>query len=138
MSRVILMLAFVFSAALAQAQTVKPPATVKKSTTTIITKEEEGTEEEMAGKAPEEKPTESVITAKFGSKSGSGTAGCKTEELSKTAVKGLKSDCSAWMKDRQTELKTRYLTGSCEEECDDCGMSLKRCMVNGRVHYLVK
>ena len=111
---------------------------VRKSTTTIITKESEGDDDD-AIPVPEiaEEPKESVKTATFGSKGQSGTAGCKTEELSKGAIKDLKADCSAWVKDQKSELKSKFLTSSCDESCDDCGMSLRRCSVTGSVHYLL-
>jgi hypothetical protein len=108
----------------------------RKRTTTIIEKDEDSQDEEAPSNS--ELPKESEITAKFGSKATSGMAGCKTEDLSQKLVRELKSDCSAWLKDRKTELKGKYLTGSCEESCDDCGMHLQRCSVNGVVRYTVK
>jgi hypothetical protein len=112
----------------------------RKRTTTIIEKEEQG-----LGQGPDEEgipnkelPKESEITAKFGSRATSGMSGCKTDDLSQKLVRELKSDCSAWLKDRKAELKGKYLTGSCEESCDDCGMHLQRCSVNGAVRYTVK
>lgn len=82
---------------------------------------------------------ESVATARFGVSSGqSGLSGCKTEALSKNVIKDLKADCLAWVKDQKADLKTRFLTSSCEESCEDCGMSLRRCFVTGTVKYLLK
>lgn len=115
---------------------------VRKTTTTVTTKEvESDTDDESVPVPPVEapvEPKESVKTANFGSKSQSGLTGCKTEALSNSLVKDLKADCSAWVKDQKSELKAKFLTSSCEESCDDCGMSLKRCSVKGSVHYLLK
>lgn len=108
----------------------------RKRTTTVTEKEENIQEDESPTNA--ELPKESEITAKFGSKATSGMSGCKTEELSQKLVRDLKSDCSAWLKDRKAELKGKYLTGSCDESCDDCGMHLQRCSVNGVVRYTIK
>ena len=111
--------------------------TVRKRTTTIIEKDQESVDEdEESGQTNLRK--ESEITAKFGSKAVSGMSGCKTEDLAAKLVRELKSDCGAWLKDRKTELKGKFLTGSCEESCDDCGMHLQRCSVNGSVRYTVK
>lgn len=112
------------------------PSAARKRTTTIIEKDE--TVEEAEDTTPSELPKESEITAKFGSKATSGMAGCKTEDLSQKLVRNLKSDCAAWLKDRKAELKGKYLTGSCEESCADCGMHLQRCVVDGVVRYTVK
>jgi hypothetical protein len=111
---------------------------VKKSTTTITVKESENDadEEPKAKVTPEEK--ERVKSVVFGSRAQSGTLGCKTEELINGAIKDLKSDCAAWVKDQKTELKGRFLTSSCEDSCTDCGMSLQRCIVTGTVHYIIK
>lgn len=114
---------------------------VRKKTTTITTIEAESDDvddEELPDNqgAPER---EGVMTAVFGGSSGqSGLAGCKTDNLSKNLIKDLKADCQAWVKDQKAELKKRFLTSSCEESCEDCGMSLKRCHVNGTVKYLLK
>jgi hypothetical protein len=81
------------------------------------------------------KPEDFIVTSTFGSLTGQGMHGCKSEALSKDAVKELKTECSAWMKERKAELKAKYQTGTCQEECNDCGMGLKRCAVNGVVHY---
>lgn len=114
------------------------PVNSKKSTvtTTITTTVSEG-----AGDDDTSKTNETVLTATFGTKSTSGSsglAGCKTEELAKTLIKELKSDCSAWLKDRKSDLKDKYLTGSCQESCTDCSMGLRRCVVDGLVHYTSK
>lgn len=112
---------------------------VKKTSTTVTTVESEGEEETPAGGVTTEtRETESSVTAKFGSKATSGTTGCKTEDLAKSVIKDLKADCNAWVKDQKAELKGRFLTSICEESCEDCGMSLKRCSVNGTVKYLLK
>lgn len=124
-------------AASANAEAVKK---VKKSSTTITTVESEGEDDgdTAAPAAPTAEPTEKEITAVFGSKSQSGMAGCKTEDAKKQVVKDLKGDCNAWIKDQKADLKSRYLTSSCEEKCEDCGMSLLRCSVVGTIRYIVK
>lgn len=123
------------STAFAQSGSTK----VRKQTTTIITKESESdVDEEEVKTEPTTEPRENVKTVTFGSRNQSGTAGCKTEALSKPLIKDLKADCNAWVKDQKAELKSRFQTSSCEESCSDCGMSLQRCNVIGTVHYIVK
>lgn len=110
---------------------------VRKRTTTIIEKEEDGDsdDDDRPDRDTDREKDEREIKATFGAKSGTGMAGCKTEDLAKKAVKALKSDCAAWLKDRQAELKSKYVVGTCDEDCDDCGMHLKRCAVEGKVRY---
>ena len=117
----------------------------RKKTVTITTTEKDLDEDDEVMEdlgiktTAEPKERESIATARFGAKPGqSGTSGCKTEDLSKDVIKDLKSDCNAWVKDQKAELKSRFLTSSCEEACEDCGMSLKRCAVNGSVKYILK
>jgi hypothetical protein len=115
---------------------------VRKSTTTVTTSESDG--EDASGDIASDptkaagETTEKEMKATFGSKAQSGLAGCKTEELRKSAVKDLKGDCNAWIKDQKADLKARYLNSSCEEKCEDCGMALQRCYVSGTIHYTVK
>ena len=132
---VLVVLAIISFSVSSHAETSKQ---VRKRQTTVTEVETVGDEEEPPppGAPPVQTPvSESEITTRFGSKATTGTAGCKTEELSKSVVRDLKSDCAAWMKDQKVQLKGRYLTGSCEEECNDCGMSLQRCNVTGTVRY---
>lgn len=115
---------------------------VHTTTTTVITKESDEPVPEPTKSTPTPAPAhseakENVKTATFGTLGLSGTAGCKTEELSKGAVSDLKGDCKAWIKDQKADLKDKYLTGSCDEVCEDCGMSLRRCAVKGTVHYVI-
>ena len=114
--------------------------TVKKTTVTSVETESDGAaapeQSEPSGGNNIER--ESSITAQFGSKGGTGTTGCKTEDLSKSVIKDLKADCNAWVKDQKAELKTRFLTSSCQESCEDCTMNLKRCSVTGTVRYQLK
>lgn len=116
------------------AESTKP--VVKKSVTTITTVETEGEDETPA---PTDSPTQvtddNELTTVFGSTATTGLAGCKTEELTKSVIRDLKSDCSAWMKDQKSQLKDKYLTGTCEEQCSDCQMGLRRCSVKGSVRY---
>lgn len=79
--------------------------------------------------------SESEISTVFGSQAMSGLGGCKTEELSRPVLKGLRSDCQAWIKDQHSDLGKRFLTSACEDSCTDCGMSLQRCTVTGTVRY---
>jgi hypothetical protein len=76
-----------------------------------------------------------IVSAKFGSTAATGLTGCKTEALLKESIKELKADCNAWLKDRKAELKNKFHTGTCQEQCSDCGMGLQRCTVTGEVHY---
>jgi len=117
------------------------------TTTSTVVQESDGVQNDVntdpSNAKPQQTPRppeikESTMTSKFGSKGQSGLSGCKTEEISKETVKDLKSDCKAWIKDQKADLGTRFLTSSCEESCDDCGTSLKRCMVTGTIHYLLK
>ncbi len=113
------------------------------TTTTTTTSYREGDEvprpEATAHPETHDTPAhENTMTARFGSKGQSGLAGCKTDELATDLVKDLKGDCNAWVKDQKAGLKDRFLLSTCEESCEDCGMSLKRCSVMGSVRYLVK
>jgi hypothetical protein len=76
-----------------------------------------------------------IINHTFGSKDGSGTADCKTSADSKDVVKDLKAECKEWIKEQKGDLKGKYMSSACEQDCADCGMSLKRCAVNGVIHY---
>lgn len=100
----------------------------KKTITTTITTTENG---EVSN------DDDRVLTARFGATGGTGLAGCKTEELLKGLLKELKDDCSAWIKDRKADLKDKFLTGSCEEKCESCNRGLRRCHVEGLVHYKI-
>ncbi len=64
-----------------------------------------------------------------------GPTACKTQELAKEMVRDLKAECNGWLKERKADLGTKYQTGTCNEECSDCTMGLKRCSVNGVAHY---
>jgi hypothetical protein len=133
---VLIALAFMIAMQTAHAQETSDEETVTTTTTTKTVKRKGSTA------APPSESSETgaggkdfIVTAKFGSTATSGLAGCKTEALSKDVIKGLKSDCSAWLNDRKAELKNKFHTGTCQEQCSDCGMSLVRCTVTGEVHY---
>jgi hypothetical protein len=64
-----------------------------------------------------------------------GPSQCKTQDLAKEITKDLKTECKAWIKERKDDLGSKYLTGSCSEQCEDCTMGLKQCSVKGVVHY---
>ncbi len=64
-----------------------------------------------------------------------GPTACKTQELAKEMVRDLKTECNAWLKERKADLGSKYQTGTCNEECTDCTMGLKRCSINGIAHY---
>lgn len=145
----ILFSAMAFAAPAAEAtmfaQSSKPAKSKTTITTTTTVSEDEvvpDTEPNNQNMPSTPKPgtieRESEMSATFGSKSATGMSGCKTEALSKNVIKELQSDCSAWMKDRKADLKDRFLTGTCNESCEDCGMGLKRCNVTGSVRYLLK
>ena len=128
---------FLGLSSIAAAETTR---TVRKKQTTVTEVETEGEDEAPNSTETQAPPSsagaqESELTTKFGSKATTGMAGCKTEELAKGVVRDLKADCGAWIKDQKTHLKSHFLTGTCEEECNECGMSLQRCTVNGTVRY---
>ncbi len=118
-------------------------AAVAKSKTTIVVESTElgdgiGTSATTAAgtsASASNEISESEISTVFGSQAMSGLAGCKTEELSRPVLKGLRSDCQAWIKDQRSELGKRFLTSVCEDACSDCGVSLQRCTVTGVVRY---
>jgi len=89
----------------------------------------------VRAEAPKPLENDFIITTTFGSKATSGTAGCKTAALVENTVRDLKVQCNNWLKERKTELKNKFHTGTCQETCSDCGMSLQRCNVTGTVHY---
>lgn len=111
--------------------------TTTTTTTTVTTKTVKKGAAAQATPVPAESKTvdDFIMTSTFGSLTGTGTAGCKTDVLSKDVVKELKGDCKDWLNERKAELKGKYQTGTCQEECADCGMGLKRCAVNGTIHY---
>ncbi len=122
----------------AGAETVRPAVKKTTATTTITTTtvESDGVEdEEPAPATTAAVADDSEITTTFGSTATTGLAGCKTEELTKNVIRDLKSDCGAWLKDQKSQLKDKYVTGTCEEHCSDCQMSLRRCSVTGSVRY---
>lgn len=75
------------------------------------------------------------LTQTFGSTATTGMSGCKTEALSKGIVQDLKRECSSWAKEQKADLGSSYLGNTCEDSCDDCGMTLVRCKVTGTVRY---
>jgi hypothetical protein len=115
------------------AQTSAAETATQTQKTTITTTTTEG--ENPAVTPTPESSKDFLVTKTFGSKAQSGTTGCKTEELSQQIVRDLESQCNVWIKKQKGELKKKYQTGTCEESCNDCGMSLKRCNVTGTVHY---
>jgi len=70
-----------------------------------------------------------VLNATFG------PSDCKTGTVLKDSVRELKEECNTWLKERRGDLKDKYQTGTCSEECSDCGTALKRCLIKGLVHY---
>lgn len=145
---VMALLIVAFTASVADAQTTTAPGQtttttstkrVRKSTTTITTVDEDGDDIAFDPVSTSTSTTTEVqegeVTTTFGSKATSGTAGCKTEELNKAVVRDLKSDCKAWVKDQRADLKGKFHTSTCEEQCSDCGMSLQRCNVVGSIKY---
>jgi len=124
----------------ARAENPQGTTKVRKQTTTITVKESEGdtADDKPVSTGPVTEEVEKVKTATFGSRSQTGMAGCKTEEALQASIKDLKADCGAWVKDQKSELKARFLTSSCEELCEDCGMSLRRCTVLGTISYIIK
>ena len=119
--------------ATAQAENDYDSPKTSTSTTTITTTNTEG----MAGTpTPTPDPIKEFLVSKtFGSKGQSGTTGCKTEELSDKKTEELEATCNTWIKTQKLHLKGKFQTGTCDESCDDCGMSLKRCSVTAVVHY---
>ncbi len=101
-------MAIVVLVATARAETTTK--VVKKTTTTtssdLDTLYDDGESEEYPV-ANAKAPVESELSASFGSTATTGYAGCKTEELAKTAVKELKADCNAWIKDQKTDTLQR-------------------------------
>lgn len=123
----------------AQAETVVKRTHKSKMTTTVESTELSDPDGEGVGEILTTSTTneisESEISTVFGSQAMTGLAGCKTEELSRPVLKGLRSDCQAWIKDQRSDLGKRYLTSTCEDSCSDCGMSLQRCTVTGTIRY---
>lgn len=74
-------------------------------------------------------------TKDFAITSSYGPSQCKTGASLKEAIKDLKEECSSWLKERKSDLKEKHLTGTCNEECTDCGSGLKKCTIRGIVHY---
>jgi hypothetical protein len=128
------------TAQLASAETTKHTRTT--TTTTVESDDEAFAPPADAIPAPRNaKPPgagafiDATLSQTFGSTATSGTAGCKTEALSKSVVKDLKRECAAWVKEQKADIGKNYLGNTCEDTCDDCGMSLLRCKVTGTVRY---
>ena len=64
-----------------------------------------------------------------------GPTACKTQDIAREMIRELKTECNTWLKERKSDLGSKYQTGTCGEECTDCTMGLKRCSVNGVAHY---
>lgn len=75
------------------------------------------------------KENDYVVRSEFG------PTACKTQDLAKELVRDLKAECQTWLKERKSDLGTKYQTGTCSEQCSDCTMGLKRCSVAGEAHY---
>lgn len=86
-------------------------------------------EKETTGKAEEKN-----ITSDFG------PTKCVITELTSKEAKPLKTECESWVKERKTELGSKYLTGTCNQSCRTCekNTSLKQCSIKGEVHYLIQ
>lgn len=135
------MLIVMFTARVAHAETNRHTRT---STTTTVESDDDGTDYAPSANAAIPPPTNAPATAlftetqmsqTFGAKSLSGMAGCKTDALSKDVIKDLKRDCASWVKEQKKDLGKNYLGNTCEDSCDDCGMSLVRCKVTGTIRY---
>lgn len=139
----ILMIALVsfFTAHLAKAETTRHTRTT--TTTTVESDDDGGDYPAPADAVPAPKNmkppkagfVDAELTQTFGSTATTGTAGCKTEALSKSVIKDLKRECADWAKEQKSDLGKNYLGNTCEDSCDDCGMSLVRCKVTGTVRY---
>jgi hypothetical protein len=135
----VIAMAIVVIMSTAHAETKKKTVVKKTTTTTTTTDIDTGDDDDgddQAAADTSDRPTESELTATFGAQATTGYAGCKTEELAKAAIKELKSDCNAWIKDQKTDLKANYRTGVCEEKCSDCQAGLRRCNVVGTIRYM--
>jgi len=67
-----------------------------------------------------------------------GPTECKMAGKAKEAVGEFKNECQNWLKERKSELKGKYQTGACADQCEDCslsGVTGKTCSVQGSVHY---
>jgi hypothetical protein len=64
-----------------------------------------------------------------------GPTQCKTADALKLALKELHEECNAWLKQQKSEMGAKYQSGVCNDDCNDCGMSLRNCSVHGNVHY---
>jgi|GEM_PF-2870731 len=136
-------LVMIFTVRSAQAETSRHTRT---TTTTTVESDDDGSEEYAppadAVPAPKNMKApkaggfiDATMSQTFGSKATTGMAGCKTEALSKDVVKDLKRECADWVKEQKSDLGKNYLGNTCEESCDDCGMSLVRCKVTGTIRY---
>lgn len=135
---VLVLMAIIILARTASAETESSARTTKSTTTVTTTTQEIDGEDPAAVATPAATPNEEkefIVTKIFGSKAQSGTAGCKTEELSAQHVEKLEGQCDRWVDGQKRKLKKKFQTGTCEEDCADCGTSLKRCTVTGTVHY---
>ena len=107
---------------------------VRTSKTTITTSTQESEDDPTANTDSEQ--SDFIVQKVFGSKSQSGTNGCKTEAKVEQVKADLEKQCHVWQDRQKTSLGSKYQTGTCNDECDDCGMSLQRCRVTGVVHYV--
>jgi hypothetical protein len=67
-----------------------------------------------------------------------GPTSCLASNLIDSKKDELVEKCQSWTDSKKAELKKRYRTSTCEDSCNDCSTGLKRCEVNGVVHYKSK
>jgi hypothetical protein len=84
----------------------------------------------MYGSSPTATPANDFIV-----NSSYGPTQCKVADALKVGLKELRDDCQAWLKQQKSEMGSKYQSGVCNDECNECGMSLKTCTVKGTVHY---
>lgn len=114
-------------------KTVKRQKVEQTITTTVIESDSES--DEITSPSSPSFNGESSLSQLFGSKATSGTTGCKIEALTTEVTRQLKAECESWIKEQKKDLKDRYRASTCEASCNDCGMSLQRCTVQGTIRY---
>lgn len=67
---------------------------------------------------------------------GSFTSGrCLMAEKLKKDKANQTANCEEWLSKRRAELGKRFVTGSCQMDCEPCPSGLTRCTVQGEAHY---
>jgi hypothetical protein len=69
-----------------------------------------------------------------------GPTKCVVQSLLETEKKSTEDKCEDWTKKQETRLKTKFISGNCDETCAPCPKNeiLSQCTFKGEVQYYSK